>query len=949
MTKLIKLITMGILLGSLLSNFPQAVAQKTAGGEFKVEYEKYQLDNGLQVVLHHDDSNPIVSVAILYHVGSSREKEGKTGFAHFFEHMLFQNSENVGKGMFFKKIDDLGGSFNGGTWNDGTVYYEVVPKDALEKILWMESDRMGFLINTVTQGALDREKDIVINEKRQRVDNQPYGHADYVLDKNLYPASHPYSWQVIGSMDDLRSATLDDVREFYDKYYGVNNATMVIAGDFDAAKVKQLVQKYFGEFKPRTKPAKMKPMPVTLAETKKLYHEDNFAKLPELTIVIPTVEAYHPDSYALDVLADLLADGKKAPLYKEIVENKKLAPNITVYNQTLELAGKFNISVKAFENTSLDSVMAAIHNGFMQFEKNGFTESDLQRIKNIRETAFYNSISSLLGKSFQLVQANVFGGDPARMMDDVKLLNAVTKEDVMRVYNKYIRNKNFVVTSFVPKGQINLALAGSVKADVVEESIEDSGSESSETAEVNEDFQRTPSTFDRTIEPDLGEKPLLSTPNIYNFKMNNKMQVYGIESHELPLVQFSIRLKGGQLLEQPEKVGTSRLLAELMMEGTKDMTPEELEEAIGQLGAKINISSSAEFMTISGNCLSRNYEALLGLVEKIILEPRWDEKEFDRLKQAAISNVIQRQANPNAIAGNVFYKKLYGSDHILSLPGSGTVESIQNITINDLKDYYKKAISASVANFHIAGDIKQEATLNSLKNLEKRWEMKEVIFPKYTLPSNPSKPAVYFVDVPDAKQSVIMIGALTVPRNHPDYFPATFTNYKLGDGTGSKLFQILRLEKGYTYGAYSFLIPRVTTGPFVANSSVQSMFTLESVNLFHQIISDYGKEYSAEDLETTRSAMIRSNAGKFETIGNLIGMLHDISTYGLPHDYIKKEEQIAEKITLDEAKSIYSKYIRPENMVYVIVGDARTQFIRIKEAGLGEPIMVDKEGNEVNP
>ncbi len=946
MTKLFKTIIMGILIGSLLTNI-EATAQKTSAGEFKVNYEKYKLDNGLQVVLHHDASNPIVSVAILYHVGSSREKVGKTGFAHFFEHMLFQNSENVGKGMFFKKIDDLGGTFNGGTWNDGTVYYEVVPKDALEKILWMESDRMGFLINTVTQGALDREKDIVINEKRQRYDNQPYGHADYVLDKNLYPASHPYSWQVIGSMDDLRSATLQDVKEFYDKYYCVNNATMVIAGDFDAANVKKLVNKYFSEFKPRTKPETFKPMPVTLTETKKLYHEDNFAKLPELTIVIPTVETYHPDSYALDVLADLLAEGKKAPLYKEIVEKRNLAPNISVYNQTLELAGKFNIGVKAFENISLDTVMDAINEGFAQFEKNGFSDSDLQRIKNIRETAFYNSISSLLGKSFQLVQADVFGGDPGRMMDDINLLNAVTKEDVMRVYNKYIRNKNFVVTSFVPKGQINLALAGSVKADVVEESIEQSGSQSSASEETVEDFVKTPTTFDRTIEPALGEKPLLSTPKIFNTTLSNKMHVYGIESSELPLVQFSIRIKGGQLLEQPSKAGSSRLLADLMMEGTKDMTPEELEEAIGQLGAKVNISSSAEFITISGNCLTRNYNALLTLVEKIILEPRWDEKEFDRLKQAAVSNIIQRQANPNAIAGNVFYKKLYGKNHILSLPGSGTLESVQSITINDLKEYYNKAFSPSVASFHIAGDIKQDAAISSLKGIAKNWAAKDVVFPKFEMQAKPEKPAVYFIDVPDAKQSVIMIGSLAMSRNNPDYPSASFVNYKLGDGSGSKLFQILRLEKGYTYGAYSFLMPRIEGGPFIANSSVQSLYTLESVKLFHDIIANYGNEYTTDDLETTRSAMIRSNAGKFETIGNLIGMLQDISTFNLPQDYIKQEETAAEQMTLDKAKSIYTKYFNPENMVYVIVGDARTQFPRIKEAGLGEPIMLDKEGNEI--
>lgn len=947
MTKLIKLITMGILLGSLLTNLPVSQAQKATTGDFQVDFEKYELGNGLQVVLHKDHSDPIVAVAILYHVGSSREKPGKTGFAHFFEHMLFQNSENVGKGVFFKKIDDLGGTFNGGTWNDGTVYYEVVPKDALEKILWMESDRMGFLINTVTQGALDREKDIVINEKRQRVDNQPYGHADYVMDKNLYPSSHPYSWQVIGSMDDLRSATLDDVREFYDKYYGVNNATMVIAGDFNKAEVKSMIEKYFGEFKPRTKPEALKPMPAVLTETKKLYHEDNFARLPELTLAIPTVELYHDDTYALDVLADLLAEGKKAPLYKKIVEKRKLAPGISVYNQSLELAGKFNIGVKAFENVSLDSVMIAINEGLSQFEENGFSESDLQRIKNIKETSFYNGISSLLGKSFQLVQANVFGGDPARMMDDITLLNAVTKEDVMRVYNKYIKGKNFIATSFVPKGQANLILTGSVKADVVEESIDEAGSESTGDVEVTEDFPRTPTTFDRTKEPALGEKPLLPVPQIYTSKLSNYLNVYGIESHELPLVQFSLRLKGGQLLENNEKIGASKLLADLMMEGTEDMTPEELEEAIGQLGAKITVNSSAEFITISANCLSRNYSEVLKIVEKIILEPRWDATEFERLKSAAVSNIIQREANPNAIAGNVFNRMIYGNNHILGNPGSGTVASVQSLTMDDLKEYYNKAFAPGVASFHIAGDIKKDEALKSLRNIEKLWKDKPVAFKKYELPSTNGSPSLYFVDVPNAKQSVIMIGSLAVSRDNPDFFPVSFVNYKLGDGSGSKLFEVLRLEKGYTYGAYSFLMPRISVGPFIASSSVQSMYTLESVKLFNEIMAKYGKDYSDNDLEITRNAMIRSNAGKFETIGSLMGMLHDISTFNLPADYVKKEEQLAEKMTLEQAKMVYEKYIQPGKMVYVVVGDARTQFERLKDAGLGQPVMLDKQGNTI--
>jgi zinc protease len=425
------------------------------------------------------------------------------------------------------------------------------------------------------------------------------------------------------------------------------------------------------------------------------------------------------------------------------------------------------------------------------------------------------------------------------------------------------------------------------------------------------------------------------------------MKVFGIESHELPLIQFSIRLTGGQLGDDPAKPGVAKLLSDLMMEGTAKRTPEELEEAIGQLGADVDVNAGSENMTITANCLTRNYDAVLEIVEEILTQPRWDATEFERLKQAAISNIKQRNANPNAIAGNVFYKALYGDNHIFSKPVPGTLQSVQNITLEDLKAYYKKNVSPSVASFHIAGDISRKSAFESLKSLEKNWKPVPVTFPEYTLPAAPDKARIIFVDIPDAKQSVIMIGSLAMARNNPEYFPATFVNYKLGDGSGSKLFEVLRLEKGYTYGAYSFFMPRTVPGPFVASSSVQSKFTLESVKLFNEILGSFGANYTAEELETTRNATIRANAGKFETINSLMQMLQEISTYNLPVDYIKQEELNAGKITLEEAKALYARYIQPDKMVYVVVGDARTQFDRLKEAGLGEPILVDIEGNPV--
>ncbi|MDY0103904.1 MAG: pitrilysin family protein [Lentimicrobium sp.] len=932
-----------------IASGPLSVANNQLSTEtgLKVDYEKYKLENGLEIILHQEHANPIVAVAILYHVGSSREKSGKTGFAHFFEHMLFQNSENVGKGEFFRKIDDLGGTFNGGTWNDGTVYYEVVPKDSLEKILWMESDRMGFLINTVTQQALEREKDIVINEKRQRVDNQPYGHTGDVIDSNLYKAGHPYSWQVIGSMDDIRAASLEDVKEFYDAYYGVNNATMVIAGDFDSVEVKHLIDRYFGEFKPRRKPKKLQPQPSSLAETKLFFHEDAFARLPELNIVFPAVEVYHPDMYPLEILADLLAEGKKAPLYKEVVEKRKLAPAINVFNHPMELAGKFQLNVRAFEGIDLNEVLEAINAAFMQFENDVFKDSDLQRIKNLRETSFYNSISSILGKSFQLSQASVFGGEPSRMMEDIRLLNEVTREDVMRVYEKYLKNALHLATSFVPKGRPELALKGSLKAVVVEEAIGEAPQAEEMTDLADEIYDRTPSTFDRSVEPAFGPAPLLNTPEIYVHQYSNGMKLLGIEHNSLPLVQFSIRLKGGLLLDPIEKPGVARLLSGLMMEGTARRTPEELEEAIGQLGATIDMQATPEYIELSANCLVRNYHAVKELVEEILLQPRWDGTEFERLKQSTLARISERLANPNAIALNVFNRLIYGDVHIFSKPVSGDEDSVKAITMDDLKDYYRRAFSPAAATWNIAGAIKKMDVITSFENLGTKWQGNAVNIPEYMLPGEYSSTRLYFVDVPDAKQSVVLAGSLSMPRNHPDYFPAAFVNYKLGEGSGSRLFSVLRLEKGYTYGAYSFIVPRAINGTFIASSSVQSMFTLESVQLFNEILSDYCRTYTVTDLEVTRGAIIRSNAGKFETLHSLMSMLGEINSYSLPVDYIKQEQLMAATLTLDKAKAVFDQYVRADQMIYVVVGDAQTQFERLKDAGLGEPVLIDKLGNRV--
>jgi len=913
--------------------------------KLSVDFEKYELENGLDVILHQDKSDPIVSLAIQYGVGSNREITGRTGFAHLFEHMLFQESENVPQDQFFKTIQDAGGTLNGGTWKDGTVYYEIVPKNAMEIVMWLESDRMGYLINTVTETAFENQQEVVQNEKRQRVDNNPYGHTSWVIDKNLYPEGHPYNWQVIGELEDLQNATVEDVKEFYDRFYGPNNATLVLAGDFDTAEAKKMIEKYFGEIKRRQEVEPLKPQPVTLAKTKRLYHEDNFATAPQLNMVWPTLEQYTEDAYALDFLGEILSEGKKAPLYKILVKEKNLTARTRAYNRSNELAGDFQISITANNGVDLDAIESGINEAFVLFEKNGVTDRDIERIKAGLETQFYNGISSVLGKSFQLARYNVFTNDPGFITKDIENIKKVTKKDVMRVYNKYIKDKPYVMTSFVPKGQLSLIVENSEKANVVEEEIKENVTKKIE--EANTEIVKTPSHFDRSKPPVQGTTPELSIPEIWTSKLENGIKVSGIEQNEIPTVNFSLVIEGGHLLDDMKKNGVANLVSDIMMEGTANKTPEQLEEEIDLLGASINIYTTNESIVIRGNTLTRNFDKTMDLVTEILLEPRWDEEELARIKTKTINEIERSDANPNVVANRVYNKVLYGDAHIFSYPTEGTAESVKAITINDLKEYYTKNFSPSISTFQVVGKIDKETVMKNLKGLAERWTSKEVTIPEYPITNTRDKASLYFVDIPNAKQSVINVGYIALPRTDKEFYPAEVMNYKLGGSFSGNVNLILREEKGYTYGARTGFSGSKLPGTFTASSSVRTNTTGESVQIFKDEISKYKEGISPEDLEFTKNALIKSNARRFETQGSLLGMLQEINEYSLPANYIENEEAIVKNMTLQQHKALANKYLDASKMAYLVVGDAATQYAQFKNMGFDEVKLLNKNGEEV--
>ncbi|RZV39627.1 MAG: insulinase family protein [Acidimicrobiales bacterium] len=734
----------------------------------EIQFEKYTLDNGLDVVLHVDKSDPVVAIDLAAHVGSGREIAGRTGFAHLFEHLLFLDSENLGYGGLDEMNTRIGGEgTNGFTTNDMTQYFQAVPADALEKVIWAEADKLGYFINTVTQDVVDNEKQVVKNEKRQRVDNQPYGHNLYIVSKALYPEDHPYNWQVIGSLSVLDAATLQDVKNFYKRWYVPNNVTVTLTGDFDIPEAKKLVEKYFGEIPRGEDVERMKPRPGVLTESISLFHEDNFATVPQLTMVWPTVAEYHPDSHALEILLEYLIEGKRAPLNEVLIDEEKLTSDVSGFNYTKEISGELYLFISSNSGEDLDGLVPAINRGFARFEENGISAADLDRIKAGLEVTFYNNIQSALGKAIQLGECNLFTDDPACFQKDIARIKAVSADDVMRVYNTYIKDKPSISTSIVPKGELELALEGSTKAEVVEEKVVQGAEAEVDFDPTARTFEPTPSSFDRTVEPDFGAPYTLPFPDVWRTEMANGIRVFGIESSETPLVSFSLAIDAGRDRGDAAKPAVPDLTADILSKGTANKTTAELEDAIKSLGSTITISAGQNGTFVSGSTLARNFDATIALVEEMLLEPRWDSEEFELLKRKQINEIDQNAGNPNTIATREAAKIRYPEGHIFRYPNYGPKDRLENVSLDDLKAFYAANYGPTNARLRIVGAVDQPTVKNAFSGLSENWKKSDKSSVSLGAANPVDSSKLYFYDVPGAKQSVLRIERPAIPRYIP--------------------------------------------------------------------------------------------------------------------------------------------------------------------------------------
>ncbi|RYY96294.1 MAG: insulinase family protein, partial [Chitinophagaceae bacterium] len=637
---------------------------------------------------------------------------------------------------------------------------------------------------------------------------------------------------------------------------------------------------------------------------------------------------------------------KNAPLYKTVVTEKKLAPNVSASHQDKELAGEFYLRVRGNADTDLDDVKAAIEAGLARFEQEGFTDAQLANIKTGLETSLYSGLESILNKAQRLGTDNEFKGDPGFVSKEAQHLQAVTRADVLRVYHQYIKGKPYVATSFVPKGKLDLAVQGAKPASVWTEPIVQGVANEDVAPGADAVFTKTKTKNDRS-EPAFGEMPLFKMPAIWTGTLANGMKAYGIPSNELPLVTFEVVIRGGHFADPLDKSGVASLLASLMTQGTARKTPAELEDAIDRLGASINVLPGNEELRLRATCLARNFAPTLALVQEILLEPRWDKTEYERLYTAMKTSIKGREANATALAGLNFNKLLYGPNHILGLPATGTRESVARISLDDLKTYYSTWVKPSAATVHIVGAVPQGSALEGFNTLAAAWKGTAPALPSYPLPAQDKAGTVYFIDIPGAKQSVLYVGKMGVSATDPDATGVSFTNEVLGVNSSGRLTQVLRIGKGYTYGASSQQVRSAERAPFLAATSVRANATLASLQIIQDMLREYGATFTEKEVEVTRNKVLKGSTLAYETSAAKLGLLHEISKYGRPLRYVEEDQQKLVKMSLADYQRLIGTHFKESDMVYLVVGDKATQLEEVKKLGK-KVVQLDVDGNPVS-
>ena len=912
-------------------------------GQLVIPYSKYVLSNGLTVIVHEDRTDPLVHVDVTYHVGSAREEIGKSGFAHFFEHMMFQGSDNVGDEQHFKIVTEAGGTLNGSTNADRTNYYQTVPSNQLEKMLWLEADRMGFLLDAVTQRKFEIQRETVKNERGQNYDNVPYGLVSETIARALYPYGHPYSWPVIGYLEDLNRVGADDLKNFFLRWYGPNNAALTVGGDVDAAQVVALAEKYFGSI-PRGPEVANAPAQVpVVARDRHVTLVDNYARQPRLVLSFPTIPLYHADEAPLDCLAEILGQGKNSVFYQQLVKNQKVLAASAAQGNT-ELSGEFRLTLTPAPGTTLVDTKKLLDEAMRAFEARGVTDDDIARFTGTIEASLISQLETVSGKVTRLAAFQTYSGNPNRIGTELRRYTGVTKADVLRVYERYIKGKGAVILSVATKAQPdNVVAPQDYTPDTSRYTAPDYGY-------AGLKYTKPKDTFDRTKLPGNGPNPVVKVPAFWREDLANGIKAIGTADHELPMVTLTLSLPGGHLAQGGDltKAGLSRLVGLMLNEDTQDRTAEAFQMELLKLGSSINVGSDLDTLSFSVRSLRKNLDRTLALFEERLFRPKFTPEAFARIHQQTMEGFKSMKSQPATVATNVFAHLNYGSKNPLGVSETGTEETVRGLTLKDVEDYYARLITGRDATLVVVGDATEAdivARLDFLKKLPDR---------ALPLPPPPAAPAIektriYLVDIPRSAQTEFRVGYVTGLKYDAtgEHYRGQLMNFNLGGNFNSRVNVNLREDKGWTYGARTALAGNKHTGTFAFSSSIRGDATDAALT---EVLNDLGRfareGITADELAFTQSALGQRDALLYESPVQKAAFLRRILDYNLAPTYVEEQSKILAAITKPELDALATKWVKTGGVNILLVGDKEKILPGLRKFDL-EIVELDVNGEPV--
>jgi zinc protease len=883
-----------------------------------IPFTKHVLPNGLTLIVHEDDKAPIVAINVWYHVGSKNEKPGKTGFAHLFEHLMFQGSENL-DGEFFEPLEKVGATgMNGTTNNDRTNYFETVPKNALDLALWLESDRMGHLLGAIDQAKLDEQRGVVQNEKRQG-ENQPYGQAQNVIAANTVPAGHPYSWSVIGSMEDLNAASLDDVKEWFKGSYGAANAVLVVAGDVKADEVVARVEHYFGDIPsgpPITRPkAWVEPM----VGTKRHVMEDRVGQ-PRITMVWNVAPWGDPTLEHLGLFADVLAGGKTSRLYQRLVVKEQLATDVRAGLNRRELGSQFSLSASTKPEADLARVEAILDEELARLCKEGPTADELERARTQQLAQFVRGlerIGGFFGKSDQLAEGEIYGGDPAFYKQRIARIEKATKTELCAAATEATQAHGRFVLTIVPFPSYQVAASGA----------------------------------DRSRLPDAGTFPEARFPKFARATLSNGLEVVLAERRAIPTVELQLLVDCGSAADPNGLSGLAGMTLNLMDEGTKSKTAVEIGEIQERLGARLGTGAGDDVATLSLSALKANLGASLDLFADVLLNPSFPAADFERIRKESLVRLASSKLEPNAMAGRVLPPLVFGATHPYGALGGGrgTEYTLARLTPQSLSEFHARWFKPNNAKLLVVGDTTLAELVPLLEQRLAAWQRGDVP-PKTLGPARAvEKPVVYLLDRPQAQQSVIQVAIAAPPTGDPADLAIDAMNTFLGGAFTSRINMNLREDKHWSYGARSSIGDAKGPRVFLVSAGVQTDKTKESMLEVQRELADVigTRPGTPEELAEVKAQQTLSLSGRWETSGAVLGSLAELVRYGHPDDHWSTFAARVNALTLDDVNAAAKKIVEPARAVWIVVGDRAKIEAGVREAGIGEVVVIDADGEVV--